>query len=144
MSKIIGNTTATPVPRSDWAQTDETKIDFILNKPVIGPSDWKQADETKNDYIKNKPELGLLATQDEVSRDFLSTDVRTSLDKADTAENIYETKEIVQAKLDAHANTTTNPHKVTAAQVGAPTVEAMNEAISQKTQVQFITWEAND
>lgn len=33
MSKIIGNTTATPTPRSDWNQVDETKADFILNKP---------------------------------------------------------------------------------------------------------------
>ena len=35
MSKIIGNTTATPVPRSDWAQTDVNKVDFILNKPDL-------------------------------------------------------------------------------------------------------------
>ena len=33
MSKIIGNTTATPVPRSDWEQTDKTKADFIRHKP---------------------------------------------------------------------------------------------------------------
>lgn len=35
MSKIIGNTTATPNPRPDWAQTDETKADYIKNKPTI-------------------------------------------------------------------------------------------------------------
>lgn len=35
MAKIIGNTTATPNPRSDWAQTDETKADFIKNKPGL-------------------------------------------------------------------------------------------------------------
>ena len=35
MSKIIGNTTATPVPRSDWAQTDKAKADFIRNKPDL-------------------------------------------------------------------------------------------------------------
>ena len=35
MSKIIGNTTATPNPRPDWNQTDETKADFIKNKPTI-------------------------------------------------------------------------------------------------------------
>lgn len=34
MSKIIGRTTATPVPRSDWNQIDETKVDFIKNKPT--------------------------------------------------------------------------------------------------------------
>lgn len=36
MAKIIGNTTATPNPRPDWAQTDETKADYIKNKPVAG------------------------------------------------------------------------------------------------------------
>ena len=35
MSKIIGNTTATPNPRPDWNQTDETKADYIKNKPEI-------------------------------------------------------------------------------------------------------------
>lgn len=33
MSKIIGNTTTTPNPRPDWNQTDETKADYIKNKP---------------------------------------------------------------------------------------------------------------
>lgn len=35
MVKIIGNTTATPNPRPDWAQTDSTKADYIKNKPTI-------------------------------------------------------------------------------------------------------------
>ena len=34
MSKIIGNVTATPNPRPDWNQTDETKADYIKNKPT--------------------------------------------------------------------------------------------------------------
>lgn len=34
MSKIIGNTTVTPVMPADWEQTDETKVDFIKNKPT--------------------------------------------------------------------------------------------------------------
>ena len=33
--EIIGNTTATPNPRPDWNQTDETKADYIKNKPDI-------------------------------------------------------------------------------------------------------------
>ena len=32
MAKIIGNTTATPNPQSDWNQTDATKADYIKNK----------------------------------------------------------------------------------------------------------------
>ena len=38
MSKIIGNTTATPNPRPDWAQTDVTKADYIKNKPSALPN----------------------------------------------------------------------------------------------------------
>jgi hypothetical protein len=34
MAKIIGNTTATPNPRPDWNQTDETRADYIKNKPT--------------------------------------------------------------------------------------------------------------
>lgn len=36
MAKIIGNTTATPNPRPDWNQSDETKADYIKNKPNVG------------------------------------------------------------------------------------------------------------
>ena len=35
MAKIIGNTTATPNPKPDWNQIDETKADYIKNKPII-------------------------------------------------------------------------------------------------------------
>ena len=35
MSKIIGNTTATPNPRPDWAQTDAAKADYIKNKELV-------------------------------------------------------------------------------------------------------------
>lgn len=33
--EIIGNTTSTPNPRPDWNQEDETKADYIRNKPTI-------------------------------------------------------------------------------------------------------------
>lgn len=35
MARIIGNTTAMPNPRPDWNQTDETKADYIKNKPGV-------------------------------------------------------------------------------------------------------------
>lgn len=63
MPKIIGNTTATPNPRPDWAQTDELKAD----------------------YIRNKPKLGTLAAKSEVSKTDLAADVQASLGKADSA-----------------------------------------------------------
>lgn len=79
MREIIGNTTATPNPRPDWNQTDDTKADYIKNKPEILTeedvveliaehggsgggaqiqSDWNQTDATQMDYIKNKPKVG--------------------------------------------------------------------------------------
>lgn len=58
MSKIIGNTLTTPMPRSDWSQTDSTKAD----------------------YIKNKPELGAIAERDVINKTDLSSDVLTSID----------------------------------------------------------------
>lgn len=64
MSKIIGNTTTTPIPRSDWAQVDPNKADFILNKP----------------------ELGVLSSKDVVEKADLAADIQASLGKADAAE----------------------------------------------------------
>lgn len=41
MAKIIGNTTATPNPCPDWNQADETKADYVKNKPAISSGDGK-------------------------------------------------------------------------------------------------------
>ena len=35
MAKIIGNTTTTPMAMPDWNQTDNTKADYIKNKPTV-------------------------------------------------------------------------------------------------------------
>lgn len=59
MSKIIGNTTTTPVPRSDWEQTDKKKAD----------------------YIRNKPTLGTISEKDAISKDDLTQEVQSSLEK---------------------------------------------------------------
>ena len=59
MREIIGNTTATPNP----------------------PSDWKQTDVTKADFIKNKPNLGALAEKDIVEKNDLAADIKASLNK---------------------------------------------------------------
>ena len=85
MAKIIGNTTATPVPRSNWVQTDESKVDFILNKP----------------------ELGALAAKDTVAKDDLAADVQASLEKADSAiQNLdgYATESYVSEALESKAD----------------------------------------
>ena len=66
MSKIVGNTTATPVPRSNWEQTDKNKID----------------------YIRNKPTLGVISEKDVITKDDLATDVQSSLEEIETKANV--------------------------------------------------------
>lgn len=66
MSKIIGNTTTTPVPRSDWEQTDKTKADFIRHKPT----------------------LGTIAEKDTVDKNDLALDVQSSLEQIDTKASV--------------------------------------------------------
>lgn len=95
--EIIGNTTATPNPPSDWNQTDSTKVDYIKNKPDILSeeriinlietyggdeqiqADWNQTDEAKTDYIKNKPDIGELASKDKITMGDLNSDVQEYL-----------------------------------------------------------------
>lgn len=46
----MGNIVGLPSPRSDWNQTDETKADYIKNKPVI---DTEMSDTSEN-AVQNK------------------------------------------------------------------------------------------
>ena len=93
---IVGTPVGTPTAKSDWNQTDETKADYIKNKPqilteedilnLIGDNgdiviqqvqpDWNQTDDTKADYIKNKP--GIL-TEDDLKSKADKTEVETAL-----------------------------------------------------------------
>jgi hypothetical protein len=67
--------------QSDWSEADDTKVDYIKNKPSLATvatsgsysdlsnkptipdaqvqTDWSESDNTKVDYIKNKPTLGV-------------------------------------------------------------------------------------
>lgn len=53
--------------QSDWAQTVNTKKDFIKNKPVIPAaqvqSDWEVIDEESKSFIKNKPTIPTVPAQ---------------------------------------------------------------------------------
>ena len=87
MSKIIGNTTTTPIPRSDWLQTDKKKAD----------------------YIRNKPELGAISEKDIIEKADLTTDVQSSLEQIDTKANIVtlstEEYEALEQAEATNANT---------------------------------------
>ena len=47
--------------QSDWTQVDDTKVDFIKNKPTIPAapvqSDWTESDSSSLAYIKHKPTI---------------------------------------------------------------------------------------
>jgi hypothetical protein len=59
MPKIIGNPTLTPVLPADWNQTDETKVDYIKNKPdVVTFADYATADKAGVVKVKNAIEGG--------------------------------------------------------------------------------------
>ena len=73
MSKIIGNTTTTPVPRSDWGQTDKRKADYIRNKPTLGAVSEKDVID-KDDltqevqsFIDTKANVVTLTTEEYVA-----------------------------------------------------------------------------
>ena len=119
MSKIIGNTTTTPVPRSNWAQTNELKADYILNKP----------------------ELGALSAKDVVEKNDLAEDVKASLAKADSAIQTldgYATEGYVNEALESKADAT---HDHTDLYYSKADVDSK---LTEKASIQIIKWEEND
>ena len=76
---------------------------------MVPQSDWAQTDETKIDYVKNKPELGELATKDTVEKNDLATDVQESLNKVEEAsETAAEAKTIAEGRAPAYTYGTTD------------------------------------
>lgn len=56
---------------------------FLKDLPfVIQQADWNQTDSTKANFLVNKPVLGALASKDEVAKDFLAEDVQESINSA--------------------------------------------------------------
>lgn len=66
-------------------ETECSGQEAVLGIPVgtpVAQSDWAQTDDTKADYIKNKPELGTIASKSEITKDDLSAELQESLDNA--------------------------------------------------------------
>jgi hypothetical protein len=55
----------------------------------VAQADWEQSDDTHADYIKNKPVLGALASKSTVENTDLSSNIQTSLEKANSALQSY-------------------------------------------------------
>ena len=56
MSKITGNTTATPMPLADWSQTDASKADYIKNKPNIPTKTSELANDSNFVTLSDVPD----------------------------------------------------------------------------------------
>lgn len=83
MSKIIGNTTATPMPRSDWNQVDETKADFIKNKPDVALATHTHSDyETKTD---SDAKIAEVTSYVDSEIDNVNAAVENAIEKSDAA-----------------------------------------------------------
>lgn len=85
MAKIIGNAIAMPNPRPDWNQTDETKADYIKNKPTF---------DNKVDKIEGKTLSTNDYTNDEKAKlanieDGAQINVQADWDQTDTTQNDY-------------------------------------------------------
>lgn len=127
MAKIIGSTTTTPVPRSDWNQTDEKKADFILNKP----------------------DLGNLSSKDVIEKTDLAEDVQASLDNAitqvyvDTQDestltnaNAYTDEKIALLMNNSSTAVDSIMELAEAMKENEDVVSALNEAVGKKANVE--------
>ena len=86
MTKIVGSTTTTPVPRSDWAQTDKAKADFIRHKPELGTIAERDVDDF---YTKNE----INETLETINNSY---DIKGSADMAlDSAKAYTDSKSVV-------------------------------------------------
>ena len=111
MSKIIGNTTTTPVPRSDWEQVDKTKADFIRHKPTLGTIAEKDAADyyTKSETDEKLDEAK--AYTDTITSGLASTStVDTKISTHNTSSTAHsDIRELITnltTRLNALANST--------------------------------------
>ena len=115
--------------QSDWNESDNTKADFIKNKPTLAnvatsgdyddlsnkptipaaqvQSDWNESDNTKLDFIKNKPSLLELG------------ETSSKAYRGDRGKTAYDHSQIANG---------TNPHGTTADNVNLATALTINGA----------------
>ncbi len=189
--KIIGNTTTTPVPRSNWSQTDKTKADFIRNKPTLGAVSEKDTIDkvdlafdvqTSLEQIDTKANIVTLTTaeynalgNDEVNANTLymltdgepeyytMTEVDEKIETINTSisdsvnevklysdNNFENAKSYVDNAIDAIPTPDVSGHignhniAVDAHKDIRESIQGLENAVAQKSQVQIITWEADD
>jgi hypothetical protein len=155
MAKIIGNTTATPNPRPDWNQTDETKADYIKNKPPAGKIFTTEVNDDilvlkHNETICEKGDKGdpgyvpIVQTIGDSENTVMSQRAVTELAKAEEAravarENEIEhlfvapTQEAVNEWLAEH------PEATTTVQDGSLTEKKFTDELKHRTIKDYVT-----
>lgn len=172
--KIIGTPVGTPTAKSDWNQTDETQADYIKNKPdltdILRYSEQELTEEQKaqvrsnigagassfsgsyNDLIDKPiiPSVEGLATEV-----YVDTKIASMVDSA--PETLNTLNELAEALGDDPNFATTIATEIGTKATKEEFVELKNDidiinkdlividdAIATRTQVQIITWEADD
>ena len=101
MSTIIGVTVGTPVPQSDWNQTDPNRADYIKNKPDVANALKGYAEGnpiTLEDVSPVQHELKVIATREQSETvDIFITDLELSA--LNTSEMLQESGELVIADV---------------------------------------------
>lgn len=129
VTKIIGNTTATSMPRSNWDQADETKADFILNKP--NPVLLTEQQLTDNEKLQARTNIDAVST---IIVDDLSTEIAEMssavayIDETDN-ENI-ETEEVTTMVTNVDSALSTISSNPIQNKAVAEAINAINERLS--------------
>lgn len=132
MAKIIGNTTATPTPVSDWSQNDSTKADYIKNKPSI-PSNMS---DLHNDvgYINTVDNELLTESVNPIQNKAVATAINNLAELVGDSAVSEQIKNAVDTKSDVvHEH---DERYYARAEI--------DDQMSNKSQVQIITWGDDD
>ena len=153
MSKIIGNTTVTPMAIPDWEQNNPFKADYIKNKPDFdGLSD-------KVDNISEKVGTESVADQISTAIDGLATETYVNNatnavknDLLNCAGEAYDTLKELGELIDENKDAIDALEEIAISKADKNhnhddlyyTKAEIDNISSQKSQVQIITWEADD
>ena len=101
--EIIGNTTATPMAVPDWSQTDETKADYIKNKPT-------NVSDFQNDvgYLTEHQSLAGLASEDYVEEQIAKIPTPDVSGQINTHDNNSTAHNDIRAAIPTNVSQLTN------------------------------------
>ena len=99
MAKIVGNIVGLPNPQPDWNQTDETKADYVKNKPAVIKNGEDSVNINANTSMKLKVLDGELNLHTGYGNDILFTGNNLQLSQDDTQVNITPDYVNIQGNL---------------------------------------------